>query len=561
MAENTGDKHPDELVFAPLGGLGEIGMNAALYGFGPKKARKWILVDLGVAFAGPDLPGVDLIMPDLAFVETIRKDLLALVITHAHEDHVGAIASLWPKLRCPVYASPFTAGLLEARRLGEPGAPKVDLRIVLQGARFDLGPFSIEYVPMSHSIPESSALAIRTPLGTVLHSGDWKLDPTPVVGLPTDEARLRAIGEEGVLALISDSTNILREGQSPSETQVAAALADIIGKAKRRVVVTTFASNVARLRSVAEAGQAAGRSIVIAGRAMERCVAVARECGYLDGLAPFLSQSTYGNLPADRMLLLATGSQGEPRAAMARIANDDHPEIKLNKGDLAIFSSRAIPGNEKSVNEVINGLIEQGVDVITDRDGLVHASGHPRRGEVAKLYSWLKPQVAIPAHGEAMHLQAHAEFAREQGVQHVQIVRNGELMLLAPGEPGVIDKVAHGRVYRDGDVLIASNDESLKARRGLAIAGIISVGIALNSKGEMAGEADVVMAGLPAKTRDGKSMDDVVDEAIFGAFDSLPRAKRRDPDSVSTAIERAVRNTVRNVWGKRPTVHVLVMPV
>ncbi len=561
MAESNDGNGADELVFAPLGGLGEIGMNAALYGFGPKRGRKWILVDLGVAFAGPDLPGVDLIMPDLAFIQTIRKDLLALIITHAHEDHVGAIASLWPQLKCPVYATPFTAGLLEARRLGEPGAPKVNIRVIMQGSKIELGPFSIEYVPVSHSIPESSALAIRTNLGLVLHSGDWKRDATPVVGLPTDEARLRAIGEEGVLALISDSTNIMREGESPSEAQVAAALADIVARAKKRVVVTTFASNVARLRSVAEAAQACGRSVVIAGRAMERCVMVARECGYLDGLPAFLSQSTYGNLPAERVVLLATGSQGEPRAAMARVARDDHPEIKLSKGDLAIFSSRAIPGNEKSVNEIINALIDQGVEVLTDRDGLVHASGHPRRGEVAKLYEWLKPKVAIPAHGEAMHLLAHAEFAKSLGVADVVGARNGDLILLAPGRPGVIDQVAHGRVYRDGDVVIEANDESLRARRGLALAGVVSVGVALNAKGELAGEADVVCAGLPGKTREGKSMDEAIDNAIFSAFDNLPRAKRRDPDAVSTALERAVKSAVRNAWGKRPTVHVLVMPV
>ena len=551
----------DQLVFAPLGGLGEIGMNAALYGFGPRQRRKWILVDLGVAFAGPELPGVDLIMPDLAFVESVRKDLLALVITHAHEDHVGAIASLWPQLRCPIYATPFTAGLLEARRLGEPGAPKVDLRIVEQGARFDLGPFSIEYIPMSHSIPESSALAIRTPAGTVLHSGDWKLDKTPVVGLPTDEARLRAIGDEGVLALISDSTNIMREGESPSEAEVGVTLRDLIGKAKRRVIVTTFASNVARLRSVAEAAMACGRSVVIAGRAMDRCIQVARECGYLDGLPPFLSVSAYANLPPDRVVLLATGSQGEPRAAMMRIAQHDHPEIKLGRDDLVIFSSRAIPGNEKNVNEIINGLIEQGVKVLTDRDGLVHASGHPRRGEVQKLYEWIRPQIAIPAHGEAMHLAAHAAFARSLDVPHVAGVKNGDLMLLAPGEAGIIDETPHGRVYKDGDVLIASNDEGLQARKRLSIAGVVSVGLAITAKGELAGEADVVIAGLPPRGRDGKPMDEIIDAAIFGAFDNLPRAKRRDPDGVSEAIERAVRNTVRNAWGKRPTVHVLVMPV
>ena len=277
----------DELIFLPLGGLGEIGMNAALYGFGPKRARKWIMIDLGVSFAGPEIPGVDLIVPDLAFIEKIRKDLLGLIVTHAHEDHIGAIADLWPRLKCPVYATKFAAGLLEIKRLNEPGAPDIPFHIVEQGATLDLAPFSIEFIPVAHSVPESNALAIRTAAGTILHTGDWKIDPNPVVGLPTDEARLRAIGEEGVLALISDSTNIMREGESPSEADVAKNLRDLVRAATGRVIVTTFASNVARLRSVAEAAVAAGRSVVVVGRAMDRVIAVARECGYLDGLPPF----------------------------------------------------------------------------------------------------------------------------------------------------------------------------------------------------------------------------------------------------------------------------------
>ena len=555
------DETNNELVFAPLGGLGEIGMNAALYGFGPKQKRKWILVDLGVAFAGPDLPGVDLIMPDLSFVEKIRKDLLALVITHAHEDHVGAIADLWPNLNCPVYATRFAAGLLEVRRFSEPGATKVEINLVAQGGRIELGPFSIEYIPMSHSIPESNALAIRTPLGTVLHSGDWKLDATPVIGLPTDEARLRAIGDEGVLALISDSTNIIRDGESPSEAEVARALRGIIGAARGRVVVTTFASNVARLRSVAEAAQAAGRSVVVVGRAMDKTIQVARECGYLEGVPAFLSPAAYRNLSRDRLVVLATGSQGEPRAALGRIGENEHPEVKLDSGDTVIFSSRTIPGNERSVNEIINGLIMQGVEVITDRDGLVHASGHPRSGEVSKLYDWIRPQIAIPAHGEALHLSEHAKLARAKGVPHVFTAKNGDLVQLAPGVPGIIDQVPHGRVYKDGDIVLAPDDDAIRVRRGLAFAGVISVGIAMTSKGELAGDPDVVIAGLPGRTRDGKAMDALIDRSIFETLDSLPRNVRRNADSVSTAVERALRNNVRAAWGKRPTVHVLVMEV
>ena len=408
MAEEMQD-----IVFAPLGGLGEIGMNAALYGFGTPKKRKWIMVDCGVAFAGADMPGVDLILPDPSFIEKNRKDLLGLIVTHAHEDHVGAIAALWPRLGCPVYATRFAAGLLHTRRLAEPGAPDVPIHEVKQGGRLTLGPFEIEFVPMSHSIPESNLLAIRTPAGTVVHSGDWKLDPTPGLGLSTDIERLKKIGDEGVRALVSDSTNILRDGESPSEADVAAVLREKIAGAKGRVMVTTFASNVTRLRAVCLAAQAAGRRIVLAGRAMERSLEVARECGYLDDVPELLSLESFGRLPPNKVLVLATGSQGEARAAMARIVRGEHA-VKLAANDMVIFSSRTIPGNEREVNAIVNGLILQGVDVLTDRDALVHCSGHPRRGEVSKLYDWLRPQISVPAHGEALHLRVHAEFARAQ---------------------------------------------------------------------------------------------------------------------------------------------------
>ena len=554
-------RHQDELVFVPLGGLGEIGMNAALYGFGPPRARKWILVDCGLAFAGPDLPGIDLIMPDLTFIEGMRKDLLALIITHAHEDHVGAIAQLWPRLRCPIYATQFAADLLVARRLGDEGAPDVDMRIYAPGDQLVIGPFAIEPVRMAHSIPESIALAIRTDAGLVVHSGDWKIDPTPVAGWATDEARLRQLGDEGVLALISDSTNILRPGESPSETDVGLEIGKIIEDAPGRVVVTTFASNVARMRSVGLAAARANRTVVVVGRAMERVSQVARQNGYLDGVPEFMPANSFANLPRDKMVLLATGSQGEPRGAMARIADDDHPTVKLSKGDTVIFSSRPIPGNEREIGGIINKLVRQGLRLITDRDALVHVSGHPRRDEVRRLYEWLRPKIAVPAHGEALHLYTHADFARDMGVEKAIVAMNGDVVLLGPGTPAIVDEVPHGRMLLDGNVLVRSDDEAVRARRKLAFAGVISIGVALTSKGELAGDPDVMMAGLPARARDGRSMDEIIDKAVFETIDNLPRGRRRDPDDGATAIERSVRNTVRGVWGKRPEVHVLVMPV
>jgi ribonuclease J len=550
-----------ELVFVPLGGLGEIGMNCALYGYGPANARQWLMVDLGVAFAGEDSPGVDLIMPDLSFIEKAKRNLVGIVITHAHEDHIGALAELWPDLGAPVYMTRFAAGLAEARRLGEPGAPKIPLRIVAQGEKVVIGPFVVEFVAVAHSIPESSALAIRTPAGLVVHTADWKIDPSPIIGPPTDEARLKALGDEGVLALICDSTNILREGESPSERDVAKTLAWLIGEAKGRVVVTTFASNVARLRSAAEAGFAAGREVCILGRAIERVVAVARECGMLDGVPQFLGMDAFERLPRNKILALATGSQGEPRAALARIAQDEHPTAELSAGDTVIFSSRTIPGNEKAVGRIINAFVTAGVEVVTDRTALVHVSGHPRRAEMAKMYGWIRPRIAVPAHGEPLHLSEHAAFAVAQGAPQVLRAFNGDLIRLAPGDVSAMGRVASGRRLKDGAILLPADQESVGQRRRLAFAGVVSIALALTPKGEMAGDPDVMIAGLPERTREGAAIDALIDDAIFEAFEGLPLGKRRDPDVVSSAIERAVRNSVNAVWGKKPQVHVLVVEV
>jgi ribonuclease J len=550
-----------ELVFAPLGGLGEIGMNCALYGYGPPKARKWLMVDLGVAFAGDDLPGVDIIMPDVGFAEKVKNDLVGIIISHAHEDHVGALADLWPSLGAQVYASPFAAGLAETRRLGEPGAPKIPIEIVRPGSRVAIGPFDVEFLAVAHSIPESSALAIRTPLGLVVHSGDWKIDPTPVIGLPTDEARFKALGDEGVLALVCDSTNVLREGESPSERDVAGVLADLVGKAKGRVVVTTFASNVARLRSAAEAGIAAGRQVCILGRAIERVVAVARELGMLDGVPPFLGMDAFERLPRNKILALATGSQGEPRAALARMAEDEHPTAELSPGDTVIFSSRTIPGNEKAVGKLVNAFVAGGVEVVTDRNALVHVSGHPRQAELARLYAWLRPKIALPAHGEALHLSEHVAFAKAQGVPQVLRALNGDLVRFAPGDAATIGAVGRGRRLKDGEILLPADQECVAQRRRLSFAGVVSIAVALTPRGEMAGDPDVMIAGLPERTRDGAGFDEIIDAAIFETFEGLPRGKRRDADFLSSALERGVRAAVAGVWGKKPQVHVLVVEV
>ncbi|MFL5226886.1 MAG: ribonuclease J [Microvirga sp.] len=553
---------PDELVFVPLGGLGEIGMNAALYGFGPARSRKWILVDVGLGFAGEEgLPGVDLMFPDTRFIEGERQNLLAIFITHAHEDHIGALAELWPRLRVPVYATRFALGILEARRLGEPGAPKVELREIAPGQRIAVGPFTVEYVPVAHSIPESNGLAIRSPLGLVVHTGDWKLDDTPFVGNTTSEAVFRRLGDEGILALVCDSTNVVREGRSPSESEVAKRLAEIIAASPARVAVTTFASNVARIRAVALAAQACGREVIAVGRAMDRVIEVARECGYLDGLPEFRPPDAYGYLPRDKVVALITGSQGEPRAALARIADDEHPEITLSKGDRVIFSSRAIPGNEKAIGRIVNMLVRQGIEILTDRHDLVHVSGHPRRDELAAMYRWTRPRIAVPAHGEDIHLAEHAAFARAQGVPEVVRARNGTVVRLAPGRAEIVDDVPVGRLYKDGDITIDSAERAVPERRKLAFAGLVSVAIAIDRRGEVAGDPVIDIMGVPDKDRRGKPTADLIADTVGQVLDSLPKARRRDSEAVEDAIARAVRSAVNNVWGKKPACHVLVVEI
>jgi len=551
-----------ELVFAPLGGVGEIGMNLSIYGLGDGRTRSWLAVDLGVSFASEEqLPGIDLILPDIRYLVQERKNLAGLILTHAHEDHYGAVLDLWPKLKVPVFATPFTAALLAAKRASEPGAPEIPVTIVQLSSRFKIGLFDVELVSMAHSIPESNALIIRTPCGTVLHTGDWKIDPTPILGDVTDEKKLRALGEEGCLALVGDSTNAVRDGRSPSEADVGKTIAALIKGARGRVAVTTFASNVARLRTVAEAAFAAGREVVVVGRAMERIVQIARETGYLEGVQPFRPADAYGYLPPNKVVALCTGSQGEARAALARIAEDQHPEVTLARGDLVIFSARTIPGNEKAVGRIINGLIDQGIEVITDRTHLVHVSGHPRRAELEELISWVKPKVLIPVHGESLHLSEHAKLARSLGVKEVVQCRNGDLVKIAEGHTGIIDEVPSGRLYKDGSVLVEADSRTVADRRRLSFAGSVSVAIAIDDKGQLAADPELDLIGIPERDRAGELIADAVYDAVEETMESLPRKRRSDPDSVAEAVRRAVRAAVTQRWGKKPMCHVHVLTV
>lgn len=547
-----------ELVFLPLGGVGEIGMNLAMYGFGPADNREWLVVDMGVSFAGPEQPGADLILPDIRYLEAEKHNLRGIVITHAHEDHFGALLDLWPRLKVPVYATPFTAGLLEAKRQSEDGAPDIPITIYKAGEKFEVGPFKVEAVAVTHSIPEPVSLAITTPLGTVVHTGDWKMDPEPSLGPVIDEARFRAIGDAGVLALICDSTNALREGESPSERQVGESLRELIENARGRVAITTFSSNVGRIRSITEAARDAGRQVLVVGRSMKRAISVATELGYMEGLPEYLSEEDYGYIPRENVVMILTGSQGEPRAALAKLARDEMRSLALTAGDTVIYSSRAIPGNEKAILDIKNRLIDRGIKIIGDEDALVHVSGHPRRSELRRMYSWVRPQILVPVHGEAAHLVAQGSLGAMEGIEQVAQVRDGDMLRLAPGKAEIIDEAPVGRIYKDGKLIGDEEEIGMVERRKLAYVGHVAVSVLLDREHKIIDEPDLVTFGVPEENAQGDLLEDILLDAAIEAIDSIPRVRRKDIELVRESVRRAVRAAANEAWGKKPVVTVFV---
>ncbi|CAM1641204.1 RNA specificity domain [Bartonella apis] len=542
----------NDLVFLPLGGVGEIGMNLGVYGYGPDDNRQWLIVDLGVSFGGPELPGVDLVMPDVTFLENERPNILGLVVTHGHEDHFGAILDLWPKLKIPVYCTAFTAGLLDTKRELDYSSYDVPVTIFKAGDQFELGPFSLEAIAVAHSIPEAVSLAIKTPLGTVIHTGDWKIDVEPSLGAPTDEKRFRELGDDGVLALVCDSTNAMREGVSPTEHDVSNSLAEIISNEKGRVAVTTFSSNVGRILSIARAAKEAGRQVLLVGRSIKRSVSVAEELGYLDGIDAFLSEEDYPYIPRDKIVMVLTGSQGEQRAALAKLSRDEMRSLALAAGDTVIYSSRSIPGNERAIIDTQNRLIDMGVKIITDHDALVHVSGHPRRSDLKKMYEWVKPDILVPVHGEALHLAAQTALGRQVGIKRVAEIRNGDMLKLAPEPVEVIDEVPVGLIYKDGNLIGNEDELGISERRKLSYVGQVSASFLLNKHHNLADVPEVVSFGLPETDDEGNLIDEIITDTIETTIDSIPRAKRKDDDLLREAVRRAIRAEVNEIWGKKP---------
>jgi ribonuclease J len=542
-----------DLTFLPLGGTGEIGMNLNLY----RCDGRWLAVDCGIGFGGSAMPEVDVMVPDPGFIADRRDRLLGLVITHAHEDHIGGVAWLWPRLQCPVYATPFAAAVLR-RKLGEAGLlGKVKLHIVPPGGTIELRPFQIRFLPVAHSIPEAQALAITTPYGVVVHTGDWKLDPEPLVGPPTNEAALKALGDAGVLALVCDSTNAMVEGHSGSEAEVRRSLPPLLRGLRGRVAMTCFASNVARVESIALAAREVGRSVALVGRSLRNLDAAARECGYLKNVPEFVPEEDAGSIPDENLLILITGSQGEPRSALARVAVDTHPNVALGEGDAVIFSSRVIPGNERAIHAVQDNLVRRGVTVMTDEDHFVHVSGHPARDELRRLYKLVRPRYAVPVHGEWRHLSSHAALAQEMGTEPI-LMEDGDVLSLAPGEAEIVDSAPVGRFAIDGSRLLPLDGAVFSARKRMLYNGIVLGSFAVDEAGRLRGVARVSAPGL----FDGDDPENGRVAADFtAAIADLPAPLRRDDAALTEAARAALRRALGRRLQKRPLVDVHILRI
>ena len=550
----------EELLFCPLGGSGEIGMNMNLFAYGKADNQKWIIVDMGVTFADDSIPGIDLIMPDPGFIIDKKDDLLGVVLTHAHEDHIGAVAHIWPELKCKLYATPFTAALITEKFKEK----KIDissyLKIVPLNSKIKLGEFEIDFVTLTHSILEPNGLSIKTPLGTILHTGDWKIDPNPLIGNKIDEEKLKKIGDEGVSAMICDSTNIFSPGRAGSESDVRDSLLRIMELKTKRILVTSFASNVARMESIFYCAKKTGRSICLVGRSMHRIYKAAKKCGYLKGLIEPLEPRDAKKVSKNKILYLATGSQGEPMGAMNRIINGTHPEVFLEDGDCVIFSSKIIPGNEKKLYQLQNLIVKNNMEIISEENAFVHVSGHPNRDDLKDMYKWVKPKSVIPVHGEHRHMQEHVKFAKEMQVPKTLLIENGDIIKLLPGKvPEIVDKAPSGRIYLDGSVNVETDSQSIKDRKNLSINGYLEITLLLSNNGKIK-KPIISFKGIPESEKKDPFIFDMEDE-IFNICRTFSLDNAKQQKNLIETIKQNCRRIVREKTGKKPFTNINIARV
>ena len=554
-------KNNNELIFCPLGGSGEIGMNMNLYGYGEKNNHQWIIIDIGVGFVDDSVPGVDLMVPDPDFILQRKDDLLGILLTHAHEDHIGAIALLWPSLECPIYATPFTATLIKEKFREKKINIGSHLKIIELNGNVKIGPFDINYVTLTHSILEPNALQIKTPHGTLLHTGDWKCDTDPLIGKQMDEIKLKEIGKQGVLAMICDSTNIFTEGRSGSEKDVRESMLTVFENIKKKIIVTTFASNVARMETVFKCAEKVGRHLSLVGRSMHRIYNTARECGYLQNIKPPLDPRDAKKIPRDKIVYLCTGSQGEPLGAMNRIVNQEHPDVYLDEGDTVIFSSRIIPGNEKKLFKIHNQLVKNNINVISEENAFIHVSGHPGRDEMRDMYEWIKPKISIPVHGEHRHMKEHYDFATSLGVPQPMLIENGDMIRIAPGEPKIIDKVHNGKLYVDGNRVIDDQARFLKDRKNIAHNGLMDVTLIISKKGNLDRNPIINIRGLPFN-------DEELDECFYEMEDEILKTSKayslnnkKHEKNLIDALKSNLKKIIYSKTRKRPYTNITLIRV
>ncbi len=545
----------DELLFCPLGGSGEIGMNMNLFAYGKPDNQKWIIVDVGVTFADDTVPGVDIIYPDPGFIIDKKDDLLGIVLTHAHEDHIGAIAHVWPKLKCKIFATPFTSVLITEKFKEK----KIDitgfLKIVELNSTINLYPFKIEFVTLTHSILEPNGLRIQTPAGNILHTGDWKCDPDPLIGGNINSERLKEIGDEGVLAMICDSTNVFSAGRAGSELDVRKNLLKVFERLRKRIIVTSFASNVARMETVFYCAEQTGRHISLVGRSMHRIFKAARQCGYLKNVIDPIDSRDAKNISREKIVYLCTGSQGEPMGAMNRIVKYTHPDVYIERNDAVVFSSKIIPGNEKKLYKLHNNLVKEGIEVISEDNEYIHVSGHPNREDLRDMYNWIKPKAVIPVHGEHRHMIEHIEFAKEMQVKYPVQVENGDIVKLYPGEkPEIYDKAPSGRVYLDGNVPVEEDSRSIKERRNISSNGFLEATIMITPKGKIHNKPLVTFRGLPVYEND---------EFIYGLEEEIERTVKtfslnntKQQDNLIDALKITCRKFSKEKTGKKPLTNI-----